>query len=626
MMTMCRYKCVLIVTLLSSLLNTSCSIATEDTRPNILLILLDDVGYNDIGVFNGNQAVSTPSLDEFAQQGVRFTRHYAEVVCAPARAALLTGLFPSRLGYRNTPLGISPQVPTIPKVLKEVGYTTHFVGKWLMWGGPDARPTKQGFDSYFGFRSSAHIGGDRNQRRFEKVFPPDQDPWIETENTWQQYKGHLSDLLAENVVGNIQAFQKGPPWFIAYWPLAVHYPICPAEWAAKQYPDTPKGRYLAYLHQLDTNVGKALSALDDSDQLDNTMVIILSDNGGTNLQTDNNAPFTGYKGQFLEGSMRTPLMVRWPSAWPSGVTIGDTVAIQDIFPTIANAAKANTSQPIDGFDLSALVAGEPLPLRALYWEKFYRDHFAFSMLTADGRWRLGASLPRYPEPSVDPRPDETPPELYDLNDDPLGSRDVSKVYPEVTSGLITEYERWHLEVRRLKLGYLPSEKARGELVGDDFQRVPMRGGYTFALGVSRPAGVDAEHGVIAEQVGLWKLSSLSGQRVELEFGGQVLEATMPQGNSCNAIAFSLKYRPMIGRSLNAAVSISLNVNGEKSTDFTGNVSHSDLAYKFKPTVILPDSEFSRHTSVSEPIVFNTVVKANTPLTFDLLDKMVCPDS
>ncbi|HEY6130449.1 MAG TPA: sulfatase-like hydrolase/transferase, partial [Halioglobus sp.] len=282
-------------------------------RPNILLILADDLGYHDLAINNDNTEIDTPNMDQIARDGVRFTRHYAATVCSPARAALLTGIYPERLGYLPNGRGISPEVVTLPERLKEEGYSTWHIGKWHI-GNLDrmAWPDHQGFDHWFGFLNQWRLQ-DVHSESGELLLsaPTYNDPWLESDSApGKKYSGHLETILTDKAISVISDLDRAQaPWFLNLWYMAPHDPIQPAAEFAQNYPNTSAGKYQALVNQLDYNIGRVTSHLDAIGALQNTIIVIASDNGGTNLQVNNNAPFIGLKTELTEGGTRTPLII-----------------------------------------------------------------------------------------------------------------------------------------------------------------------------------------------------------------------------------------------------------------------------------------------------------------------------
>ncbi|MEM9257611.1 MAG: sulfatase-like hydrolase/transferase [Pseudomonadota bacterium] len=358
-------------------------------RPNVLLIMVDDLGYNDLAINNGNSNIDTPNMDQLAQEGVRFTRHYATTVCSPARAAALTGLFPSRLGIAPGARAIPSEIETMPERLQQEGYTTWHIGKWhLGQYQRSAWPDRQGFDHWFGFLNPFHLAGSKVDGELVPAPLTYDNPYLEgSEQAGQFYNGHLEDVLtnrARNVLTSLN--NAGAPWFLNLWFFAPHGPITPSSAFAQLYPDTDAGRYRALVNQLDFNVGQILDHLDALGALDNTFVILVSDNGGTTNQVDSNFPFFGVKATATEGALRTPLLMRFPEGAFNGRVIGDIVSIQDLYPTILDVIGAAPASGLDGQSLYTAISQQQAPSPTpLFWEHGLKSYGA---LSADGQWRL----------------------------------------------------------------------------------------------------------------------------------------------------------------------------------------------------------------------------------------------
>lgn len=354
----------------------------EPQRPNILIIVADDMGINDLGHINGGQT-RTPNLDRLAAQGVSFQRHYTESSCSTSRAALLTGMNPTRVGFHPVGLALPADIATLPELLRRNGYHTALFGKWhvgdlLRDDGPD----KHGFDEWFGMLSHFYLAGAQQNGHLVGRRPVYIDPWLQSDRSApQQYKGHIDDILTERVIAAI-ARKRNQPWFIYAAFLAPHTPTIPGAAYAAKYPDTPNGRYRALIEQLDHNVGAILRQVQDSGQADRTIVIFVSDNGGTGTAFPSNAPLDGSKATYAEGGIRAPLIVHWPGHWAGGKRIDDVKYIADIYPTLADALQLNAATPLDGENLFGRRK------KPLFWYSQNIQDDSWSVLSADGRWRL----------------------------------------------------------------------------------------------------------------------------------------------------------------------------------------------------------------------------------------------
>jgi arylsulfatase A-like enzyme len=354
----------------------------QQQRPNVLLILADDMGVNDLGHVNQNKT-RTPNIDQLARQGISFSRHYSDSSCSPSRAALLTGMNPARIGFHPAGLTLPEDIVTLPEFLRRQGYHTALFGKWhvgdlLVGDGPD----KHGFDEWFGMLSHFYLAGATQDGRILGRKPVYIDPWLQRDGAAPvQHKGHIDDLLTAEVVAAI-AKKSDQPWFIYVPFLAPHTPSTPSKEFADKYPNTAEGRYRALIEQLDTNIGIILKQLNSSGLAENTIVIFASDNGGTGDAFPSNSPFVGAKATYGEGGIRTPLIVHWPKHWYGGTRVDDVKYIADIYPTLANALGVKANTQLDGVDLFKRRD------KPLFWYNHSIWSEAYSMLSADGEWRL----------------------------------------------------------------------------------------------------------------------------------------------------------------------------------------------------------------------------------------------
>ena len=358
-------------------LETSAKPLNKQPKPNILLIVLDDAGYGDIAGFASSQAPTpTPTLKQLGDEGVRFTRFYADSTCRPARISLLTGQQASRVAMSPDFYGISPELETLPEKLQQAGYSTQLIGKWHLGDTTQlSSPSAQGFDHWFGFLSQFVLRGPNERGEIVPHRPTYTNPWLQTDDEApQQYAGHLEDILADHVVENIRSLKKSAkPWFIQYALLSPHNPAHPADAYRQLFPDTKAGQYSALLKQMDDEIGRVLKTLEETQQADNTLVVVLSDNGGTNEFEANNGPFEGEKGLYSEGGTRTPMIIRWPKKMAVPATRYDGIAaIYDVYPTLLAAAGvdlAAAGAKIDGVNLLPLVTQQQArPPQALFWE------------------------------------------------------------------------------------------------------------------------------------------------------------------------------------------------------------------------------------------------------------------
>ncbi len=336
--------------------------------PNVVLVLIDDMGYADLGSY-GARDIRTPHIDRLARQGVRLTDFYSNgPVCSPTRAALLTGRYQQRVGIEwammptDRDAGLPRSEITLPRMLKDAGYRTAIFGKWHLGYKPDFMPKAHGFDEYFGI-----IGG--NADMYSHLYRTGANELFEGDDPVKR-PGYLTDLITDRGVAFIDKNADNP--FFLYLPYnAVHWPF--------QVPDKPsdvrtmetwydgtRADYAKMLERLDAGVGKIVAALDRHKLANRTLVIVTDDNGGERLSR--NTPFSGAKGTLREGGIRVPCILRWTGRLPAGRTSRQAAASMDLTATILAAAGVTPPRPLDGRDLLPLLAGKRPPLeRSLFW-------------------------------------------------------------------------------------------------------------------------------------------------------------------------------------------------------------------------------------------------------------------
>jgi arylsulfatase A-like enzyme len=504
--------------------------STPSSLPNILMIVVDDLGYNDISAIN-RTGIPTPNIDRIAAEGSLFTRHYADATCSPSRVAILTGRHPERSGFRHRGIEIPAEFPTIAQSLKTVGYVTFLAGKWHAGEERSAGwPTHKGFDESFGFLNQWQLAGDDSRKKTPTYY----NPWLRSnDGSMRQYKGHLTDILTKQSVKKIKALKKiGQPWFIYHAYLAPHDPIEPAQRYRDKFPATAEGEYLALIKQLDDSVGELLAAV-DGDQ--NTLVIFVSDNGGTNLRRDNNFPFYGKKNEVYEGSYRTPLAMRWPGVIPRQI-VDDTVMNVDIMPTIIAAIGASVPQGIDGRNLwPRITQGVSLATMPRSWEQFNWnvETMTFSLLSADNDWRLSGMY------GLDPM-------LYQLSQDPSGANNVAASNPRVVESMLSQYWQQHWEKSVLAVtARSVDDLGITEYSGFDVMRTPYLYGFSIGLEIG-PLAVEGEPNspsVLASQQGVWELKYLPGMGAEWHIGDKVLVDSSFDPGKCNRLILTGDLQP-----------------------------------------------------------------------------------
>lgn len=390
-------------------------------KPNIVLIVADDLGRSDVG-FHGGE-FRTPNLDRLAATGVRLDRFYACPVCSPTRAGLMTGRWPLRDGVMRTVIppwsdhGIPLTTPMLPELLAEAGYARRgCIGKWHLGHAQRAfLPTSRGFTSFYG-----HYNGAID---YFTHLREDEIDWHRDDATIRE-EGYATDLLADEAARFVETSPAGEPYFLYVAFNAPHSPYQAKKNDLDRYPNL-KGRrrnYAAMVDCLDQGIGRLLEAIEARPDAGNTLVLFLSDNGGP-LPHARNQPFRGGKGTVYEGGIRVVAAVRWPEGGLSGGRVCDEpIGYIDVLPTlagIANSERPGDAPPIDGIDVLDVMKGEttvePRP-----WFSYIAHGDEGQAAVAFGDWKLVAK-----GREVIPPDSETVYELYDLADDPHEQSDVS---------------------------------------------------------------------------------------------------------------------------------------------------------------------------------------------------------
>lgn len=361
-------KVVLIGTTISSPAFASQNTVGSSLNPNILLILADDLGFGDLSC-QGATDLKTPNIDRIFNNGIKFSNFYANsTVCSPSRAALLTGCYPDLVGvpgvirtYEENSWGyLSPNATLLPKQLKKGGYHTAIVGKWHLGLEAPNLPNLKGFDEFYGFLGDmmedyyTHIRDGNNYMRInDKVVSPE---------------GHATELFTNWALEYLKKQeQKRDPFFLYLAYNAPHAPIQPpAEWLAKVTAREPKisekrAKLVALIEHMDFNVGRILSQLESSGQLDNTLILFVSDNGGELNYAANNGPWRGGKSDLYEGGIRIPGGIMWKNGIKPGQVSSNRMLLMDIFPTICEIAGVTPTNPVDGISFVPTLKGQPQP-------------------------------------------------------------------------------------------------------------------------------------------------------------------------------------------------------------------------------------------------------------------------
>ena len=306
--------------------------AADPTRPNILLVVVDDLGWAGVGYHA--KSMVTPNLNKLAGEGTELSRFYVYPVCSPTRVALLTGQMPRRFDVLSALQGAEPGMPngllTIPSVFKTAGYQTSLIGKWHV--GKATTPQQNGFDHFYGFLN-AEVDYYKHTGRNGRI------DWQRDGKTVTE-EGYTTYLLADEAVRQIKSRDKATPFYFQVCLNAPHDPLsAPGDLVEKHKGKGEKpGLYAAVVEAMDIGIGRVIDALDAENVRDNTIVVFFSDNGAAPRDGASNAPLRFGKGSVYEGGIHTPALIRWPGKVAAGGVLTQPVCVQDLFPTLAAAA------------------------------------------------------------------------------------------------------------------------------------------------------------------------------------------------------------------------------------------------------------------------------------------------
>lgn len=404
--------------------------------PNIVFFLADDLGYADISCY-GRPDIATPNIDRIAADGVRFVQGYANsAVCSATRTALITGRYQYRLrvgleepiGAPIPNVGVPPSQPTLPSLLKAVGYQTTLLGKWHLGSLPDFGPLKSGYDHFFGFR-----GGALDYYTHEG---PNHKPDLWDGDTPVEQVGYLTDLLGNRAVDAVNGYAKSDkPFFLdvhfnaPHWPWEAVGDQQEAERLRKaalfDYDGGAQRTYQRMIQRMDMQVGNVLQALDENGLTDNTIVVFTSDNGGERFA--DTWPFTGRKTELLEGGLRIPVLLRWPAQLKPGQVSQQVNISMDWLPTLLAAVGSAPDQasPTDGMNLLPIVTqNQPVVPRKLFWR--YKANL--QRAARDGDWKILKIN------------DNT--FLFNVADDPMERANLRERHRDIYERLVAEWNAW----------------------------------------------------------------------------------------------------------------------------------------------------------------------------------------
>ena len=401
-------------------------------RPNVVVILVDDLGYGDLSSY-GAADMQTPHIDHLMRDGMRMDDFYA--ICSPTRAALLTGRYQELVGVpgvihthpENSWGYLSPDARLLPQVLKQAGYESAIIGKWHLGLDDASHPNARGFDTFHGFLGDMmddyyhHRRHDRNymRRNGETIDPP----------------GHATDLFTDWAIEYIRGRKNNDaPFFLYLAYNAPHTPIQPPdEWLKKVRDREPgidpqRAALVALIEHLDDGIGRVVAALSETGAMKNTLLIFTSDNGGYLEAGASNGDLRGSKQEMYEGGLRVPMCAVWPGQIVPNSRSAHIALTMDLFPTIAAAAGAKIEHEIDGRSILPILKGKDVPpfKRDLYFTRREGGQ-RYGGKTIDavrsGDWKLLQNSPFEPL------------ELYNLKDDPLESHNVISERPKIAQRL-----------------------------------------------------------------------------------------------------------------------------------------------------------------------------------------------
>ncbi len=364
----------------------------QKKSPNIILIVTDDLGYQDVG-FNGSTDIQTPYLDEIANNGVKFTNAYVTyAVCGPSRAGLITGRYQDRFGFSRNPLftpkdslsGLPLSEQTMAEALKIADYKTMAIGKWHLGAHASQRPLNRGFDEFFGFLSGGH-----------KYFPEEYtlNDISEVKSQFDAYNTkllkndrrveeteYLTDALSREAVNFIDR-NKDNPFFMYLAYNAPHAPLQATEKYLSRYPnikDNKRKTYAAMVSAVDDGVGEILKTLRNLNIEENTLIVFLSDNGGALQHSANNGKLRAGKSSLYEGGIRVPFAMQWKGAIPAGKVYEHPIISLDIFATAVSIAQVKPKNELDGKNLLPFLEEGNIekPHDSLFWKKVDAGSYA----------------------------------------------------------------------------------------------------------------------------------------------------------------------------------------------------------------------------------------------------------
>ncbi|MBL8241074.1 MAG: sulfatase-like hydrolase/transferase [Bryobacterales bacterium] len=410
--------------------------AQAPPKPNVLLILIDDMGYADLGCY-GAKDIATPHIDRLAREGVRLTDCYSNgPVCTPTRCGLMTGRYQQRFGLEWAlgpgvkGYGLQPHNNTIARYLKQAGYKTGMFGKWHLGYEPEVGPNRHGFDEFYGLLSG-------NVDHYSHKEINNEDDWYEN-LTPVKAPGYSTELIRDRALQFLDANAASP--FFLYLPFnSVHWPFQapgrPNDVRLRPtwFDGTRANDYKPMLESIDSAIGQVLAKLEAKGVLDNTLIVFTNDNGGERLS--DNTPFFHHKATLWEGGIRVPAILRWPGHLPKGKVSAQPAMSMDLTATIAGACglKPDPAQPFDGQSLLPVLQGKaPIFERPFFWRINRADRKQRAVRKGKWKWINDAGFKQ----------------LYDLAKDPGERNDIAYEHPQLAHELEKLYDEWEAMLKQ----------------------------------------------------------------------------------------------------------------------------------------------------------------------------------
>jgi len=423
-------------------------ISARGEKPNVMVVVLDDLGCRDLG-YLGARDLLTPNIDALANSGVRFPNWYSNApVCAPSRSSIVSGRYPVRAGVPQNGQRLTPGIPTLGLQFRANGYGTAAIGKWHLGEDDETCPNAHGFEYFYGFHngcidfySHRYYWGEPKRANFH-------DLWRNRTEVFEDGR-YFTERITEETVEFVNR-SKGSP-FCAYVAFnAPHYPMHAPEKYMRRFAALPLERrtYAAMVAAVDDGIGAIRKALEANGQSENTLLFFVGDNGATTERraglnqefatAGQNGPFRGFKFSLFDGGVHVPGFMNWPARIRKGMEVSGAVQSMDILPTALEAAGLTVPSGMDGASLMPLLDGGKPPHETLYW------HQGGQTAVRKGAWKLvmnGVLYDRRPE-SGRPLTGEDALWLSNLDDDPGESRNQRRLHPNVADELATLATRW----------------------------------------------------------------------------------------------------------------------------------------------------------------------------------------